>query len=102
MLDLTKVPGRLPLFLPERAQAQIAERFGGIGLVQPTREDHVAAAGLRNSCRRAGVQLGTVDALIAQLAIAHQLLLLTTDKDFVHAARRSELLLWPAGGEHGG
>lgn len=89
-------------FVPERAQSQIAERFAGIGLVQPTREDHVAAAGLRNSCRKVGVQLGTVDALIAQLAIAHQLLLLTTDKDFVHAARHSELLLWSAEGEHGG
>jgi len=85
-------------FIPERVQAQIAERFAGIGLVQPTREIHVAAAGLRNSCRKAGVQLGTVDALIAQLCITHELLLLTTDKDFVHAARHSELHLWSDSG----
>ena len=81
-------------FIPRRAQTQIDERFAGIGLVYPTREDHVAAARLRNTCRRAGVQLGTVDALIAQLCITHQLLLLTTDSDFVHAARHSELRLW--------
>ena len=82
-------------FIPDRVQQQIAERFAGIGLVQPTREDHVAAAALRNSCRKAGVQIGTVDALIAQLCITHQLLLLTTDKDFARAARHSELRLWP-------
>ena len=91
-------------FVPERVQTQIAERFAAIGLVQPTREDHVAAAGLRNSCRKAGVQLGTVDALIAQLCIAHELHLLTTDKDFVHAASHSELRLWPGsrGDDDGG
>lgn len=87
-------------FIPQHAQAKIAERFSSVGFVQPSREDHVAAAGLRNSCRAAGVQLGTIDALIAQLCIAHDLILLTTDKDFVHAARHSELRLW-AGGTSG-
>lgn len=42
---------------------------------------------LRNTCRRHGVQLGTIDALIAQLCIEHDLALLTTDQDFTHAAR---------------
>jgi hypothetical protein len=83
-------------FVPENAQAQISERFTGIGIVQPTRDDHVAAAGLRNTCRRVGVQLGTVDALIAQLCIAHHLVLLTTDQDFTHAARHCDLALWAA------
>lgn len=31
--------------------------------------------------------LGTIDALIAQLCIEHDLALLTADKDFTHAAR---------------
>lgn len=81
-------------FMPARAQRQIADRFAGIGLVQPRRSDHVAAAELRNSCRRAGVQLGTIDALIAQLCIAHGLELLTTDRDFTYAARHGDLRLW--------
>lgn len=38
-------------------------------LLQPSREDHASAAELRNACRRAGVQLGTIDAPIAQLCI---------------------------------
>lgn len=40
------------------------------------------------------MQLATVDALIAQLAIRHELTLLTTDRDFSHAARHIPLRLW--------
>jgi predicted nucleic acid-binding protein len=81
-------------FLPERTQTEIRRRLCALPLVQPTREDHIAAADLRNTCRRAGVQLGTIDALIAQLCIAHDLELLSTDQDFEHAARHSRLRLW--------
>jgi len=63
-------------------------------LVEPTRGDYLAAAGLANVCARAGVQLGTIDALIAQLAIAHDLTLLTTDPDFSHAAAHIPLRVW--------
>ena len=76
------------------AAASIVERFSALALVQPDRDDHVAAAALRNTCRRAGVQLGTVDAVIAQLCIRHGLTLLTTDQDFTHAAKHSELKVW--------
>jgi len=81
-------------FLPERTQAEIRRRFSALAAVQPTRTDHVAAADLRNACRRAGVQLGTIDALIAQLCIAHDLELLSTDRDFVHASHHCGLRLW--------
>jgi predicted nucleic acid-binding protein len=81
-------------FSGPKAGAAIIERFAAIALVQPDRDDHVAAAELRNTCRRAGVQLGTVDALIAQLCIRHGLQLLTTDQDFGHAAKHSELSVW--------
>lgn len=81
-------------FLPERTQAEIRRRFGALSAVQPTRDDHVAAANLRNSCRRAGVQLGTIDALIAQLCITHDLELLSTDRDFEHASHHCPLRLW--------
>lgn len=63
-------------------------------LIQPDRDDHVAAADLRNTCRRAGVQIETLDALIAQLAIRRDLTLLTTDRDFARAARHCPLRLW--------
>lgn len=81
-------------FLPERTQTEIRRRFGALPAVQPTRGDHIAAADLRNACRRAGVQLGTIDALIAQLCITHDLELLSTDRDFAHAARHCDLRLW--------
>ncbi len=41
-----------------------------------------AAAQLQISLRRQGRQLGTIDALIAALALANNLVLLTTDRDF--------------------
>lgn len=41
-----------------------------------------AAAQLQISWRRQGRQLGTIDALIAALALANNLVLLTTDRDF--------------------
>ncbi|MFC5870366.1 type II toxin-antitoxin system VapC family toxin [Aquincola agrisoli] len=83
-------------FSGTKAQAQIVERFAALPLLQPDRDDHIGAANLRNTCRRAGVQMGTVDALLAQLAIRHDLTLLTTDKDFMHAAKHCPLCVWPA------
>lgn len=82
-------------FAGAKANEQIVERFSALGLIQPDREDHIAAASLRNTCRRSGVQLGTVDALIAQLCIRHEAILLSTDKDFVHAAKHCNLKVWP-------
>lgn len=83
-------------FSGAKAQAQIIERFAALPLLQPDRDDHIGAAALRNSCRQSGVQLGTIDALLAQLAIRHDLTLLTTDKDFAHAAKHCPLRVWPA------
>jgi hypothetical protein len=60
----------------------------------PHRGDHVAAADLRNACRRRGVQIGTIDALLAQLCIRHGLVMLTTDRDFHRVAELSRLRLW--------
>jgi predicted nucleic acid-binding protein len=83
-------------FVPDRAQTTIHAAFSSLEFVEPTREDYTAAAALSNTCRGKGVQLGTVDALIAQLCIAHDLLLLTTDADFRHAAQYVPLRLWSA------
>ena len=84
-------------FSGPRARRQILDRFGAVGLVTPQRQDHVAAAELRNTCRRAGIQVGTIDALLAQLCIRHRLTLLTTDNDFRQAAAHCSLQLWKSG-----
>jgi predicted nucleic acid-binding protein len=83
-------------FSGAKAQAQIIERFAALPLLQPDRDDHIGAAVLRNACRQAGIQIGTIDALLAQLAIRHGLTLLSTDKDFTHAAKHCALRVWPA------
>ena len=83
-------------FSGPKTQAQIVQRFAALPLIEPDRDDYIGAAGIRNACRRAGVQIGTIDALLAQLCIRHELTLLTTDQDFVHAAKHSALSVWPA------
>jgi predicted nucleic acid-binding protein len=81
-------------FSGPKSRGQIIERFAALPLLQPDREDHVAAADLRNVCRRAGIQVGTIDALLAQLCIRHDLTLLTTDNDFKLAAPYCALRVW--------
>ena len=81
-------------FSGPRAREQILDRFSAVPLLVPDREDHVSAADLRNTCRRAGVQIGTIDALLAQLCIRHGLTMLSTDADFGRIAGHSALKLW--------
>lgn len=76
------------------AAAAIIERFQALPILAPDRSDHIAAAQVRNVCRRSGVQIGTIDALLIQLCGRHDLTLLSTDKDFVHAARHVPFKLW--------
>jgi predicted nucleic acid-binding protein len=84
-------------FAGPRARRDILERFGALPLLTPDRQDYIDAADLRNRCRRAGIQLGTIDALLAQLCVRHQLTLLTTDNDFDSAAKHCALRVWTAG-----
>lgn len=74
---------------------RLVEHMQALPLLEPTRDTYIQAATLRNACRHQGVQLGTIDALIAQLCLEHDLCLLTTDKGFVHAARIVPLRLMP-------
>ena len=83
-------------FSGPKEAARIIESFAALPLLQPDREDHIGAANLRNTCRRAGIQIGTIDALLAQLCVRHDLTLLTTDKDFTYVARHCPLRVWPA------
>ena len=81
-------------FAGPRASKNIIDRFTALPLLTPDRQDHIDAAELRNRCRRGGGQIGTIDALLAQLCIRHGLTLLTTDKDFVQAAAHCPLRVW--------
>jgi predicted nucleic acid-binding protein len=84
-------------FSGPKARILILDHFSAVPLLAPDRDDYIEAASLRNDCRRAGVQVGTIDALIAQLCIRHGLSLLSTDHDFQHIAKHSELKIWQAG-----
>ena len=83
-------------FAGPKARKDIIDRFAALPLLAPNRLDHIEAAELRNRCRRAGLQIGTIDAVIAQLCVRHDLTLLTTDNDFVLAARHCALQVWKA------
>jgi predicted nucleic acid-binding protein len=83
-------------FSGPKSREQIIERFSALPLLAPDRQDHIEASELRNTCRRKGVQVGTIDALLAQLCIRHKLLLLTSDDDFDNMAAHCPLRIWRA------
>lgn len=84
-------------FAGPRARKDIIERFTALPQLTPDRQDHIDAAELRNRCRRAGVQIGTIDAVLVQLCVRHNLTLLTTDNDFLRAAAHCPLQVWRPG-----
>lgn len=77
-----------------KSRQQILAAFASIPVIVPGREDHIQAADLRNHCRRSGIQAGTIDALLAQLCIRHDLTMLTADSDFLQIAHHSRLRVW--------
>ena len=81
-------------FAGPKARTVIILRFAALPFLVPDRSDHVKAAELLNRCRRNGVQVGTIDALLSQLCIHHKLVMLTTDRDFGRVARHSSLKVW--------
>jgi hypothetical protein len=81
-------------FSRPKAHKQIIEHFSALPLLVADRQDHIQAADLRNACRRKGKQVGTIDALIAQLCVRHDLVILTTDKDFQQIATVVSLSVW--------
>lgn len=81
-------------FSGPKARELIIEHFSALPLLVPDRDDYVAAAEVRNVCRRSGLRVGTIDALLARLCIRHGLMLLSTDRDFVAVAKLFPLKLW--------
>ena len=78
-------------FPEEGARAAILDRFASLPHVVPDGRDHVAAADLRARLSADGVRLGTIDALLAQLCLRHDLTLLTTDLAFNQIAELTSL-----------
>jgi predicted nucleic acid-binding protein len=83
-------------FSGPRAREAILDRFNALPFLIPDRSDHIDAATLRNQCRRRGIQVGTIDALLAALCLHHGLSILTTDADFQRMAEVTPLSVWPA------
>jgi len=81
-------------FAGPKNRAAIIEHFSPFPFIVPQRDDHIAAAELRNVCRRAGLQIGTIDALFARLCMARSLVILTTDTDFQRLAELQPLKVW--------
>ena len=81
-------------FAGPKSRNEIVERFSALPLIPPDRDDHIRAAELRNHCRGKGVQIGTIDALLAELCMRHDLMMLTADQDFTRIAEHSGLKLW--------
>jgi predicted nucleic acid-binding protein len=80
-------------FRGPKQRDRILEHFSSLPLIIPDLTDHIEAASLQMTCRRKGVQIGTIDALLAQLAIEHDLEFLTADRDFSLMARYMPLRL---------
>ncbi len=81
-------------FRGPKAGDAIIDRFASLPLLIPDRTDHIAAAESRNTCRRNGIQVGTIDALLAQLCLHHDLAMLATDRDFALMAPHIGLTIW--------
>ncbi len=81
-------------FRSPRARDAIIHRFASLPFLVPERADYIEAAEVRNACRRKGVQVGTIDALLAELCLSNELTILTTDLDFHRMADVLPLLCW--------
>ncbi len=81
-------------FTGPKAGPQIVKRFATLPFLVPDRGDYIRAAELHNGCRRRGIAIGTIDALLARLCIRHKLTMLTTDRDFGRIAEVERFGVW--------
>lgn len=61
--------------------------------LETTRAIHKKAADLYRRCRKKGLSIGTIDALLAACSLHHQTPLLTTDQDFFRMQKYAPLQL---------
>ncbi len=71
----------------EESQFQKLHKLGEyFPIVMATKEHHIEAAKIANSCRRNGVAISATDCLIAAITIEKNGKLFTIDQDFVRMA----------------
>lgn len=80
--------------VPGETRDRLLAPLQKLSLLVPARDDHLLAAELFTTCRRRGVQLATVDALLAALCVRRGLTMLSADRDFEHAAAHIDLHVW--------
>lgn len=68
--------------------------LSGFPFLEPDQQNYQYAAELFNKCRKSGVQVTTIDCLIAAMAIQHNCLLFSADKDFQAMAKLVPLKLF--------
>ena len=76
-----------------KQRERLIERLSSIPAIVPDLSDHIEAASLQRTCRQKGIQIQTGDALLAQLAIGHDLDFLTNDRDFQMIGRHFPIRL---------
>jgi len=84
-------------FCGPKQRERLIEHFSALPLIVPDLTDHIEAATIQTTCRRKGIQITTIDALLTQLAIGHDLEFLTTDRDFTLIARHVPLRILAEG-----
>jgi hypothetical protein len=83
-------------FAGPKTRDVLLHHFTLLACLQPDRYDHMGAAEVRNVCRRRGVQIGTIDALLIRLCCRRDLTMLFANKDFALAAKTMDFCLWRA------
>jgi predicted nucleic acid-binding protein len=81
-------------FAGPKARDEIVHRFAALPFLVPERDDHIRGAEIHNTCRRRGITIGTIDALLAALCIRHDLTMLSADSDFAQIAEAHPLSVW--------
>lgn len=70
---------------------EIENVITGIGYIEPDIDDYLLASKLSNELRHKGVSSGTIDLLIAAIAIRRNMHLLSNDKDFIAIEKHTKL-----------
>jgi len=74
---------------------KIAGYLDPFPIIEIKKRDYVFAANIYNQLKRKGIQISTVDALIAATSINNNCILFTADKDFTFVSKHFDLSLFP-------
>lgn len=75
----------------EKLFRDIKDILNDFQYIDTTKNDYIYASELSNKCRSKGIIAGSVDFLIASVAIRNELELVTFDKDFFNISKHTDL-----------